>query len=106
LPLWQSHRGNLVMTSPTSINLARRFQEHQQDDDDVAYSSYGVGLQEEHAINWGDIFRHPVTLVTGQAGSGKTSELRLEERSLRDQAHSALFPRLETIATRGLDAAL
>lgn len=50
-------------------------------------------------VGWDAVLAEPLALVLGQAGAGKTSELRERARVLREAGRAAFFVRMDAIAS-------
>lgn len=81
------------------IELDRRFAEYQPDGspEEVAQRSYIMGfLGQEYGINWPELLKQRLVVVLGEPGSGKTEELKSQNRL---QSTSSFFLELNRLVT-------
>lgn len=64
------------------------------------------GYHSERVLTWHRALAFPCLVVLGEAGSGKTRELRAQAERLRAEGHAAFFLPVEGVAKDGLDLAL
>ncbi|MBF3537071.1 hypothetical protein ISG10_05245 [Burkholderia pseudomallei] len=94
----QKHAGGFV-------ELGRRFQRYRDDEsaDDIATQSY-VSEYFSHysALDWHGLLGHRLVVVLGEPGSGKSEELRAQQRRRPD----SFFLRLEQLVTEDIKTVL
>jgi hypothetical protein len=59
-----------------------------------------------HALTWEEVLNASCVVVLGEAGSGKTSELRGQAERLRTAGRAAFFLRIEDLAKDGFPTAV
>ncbi|MEP7120379.1 MAG: hypothetical protein ABJE95_05705 [Byssovorax sp.] len=59
-----------------------------------------------NALNWIQVLPGPCLVVLGEAGIGKTSELRGQAQRLRSEGHGAFFVPIDALAKDGLEIAI
>ncbi len=86
------------MVNYSYVSLSRRFLEISsvafEEDTSSIWSSF---LNEKQGKPWGDILNNDVSVLLGTAGSGKTTELRQQVRSLNNEGMAAFLLRTEAL---------
>jgi hypothetical protein len=59
-----------------------------------------------NALTWEEVLKTPCVVVLGEAGSGKTTELRAQAERLHHLKRAAFFAPIELLAKDGLDTAV
>jgi len=90
---------------PNYINLNRTFAplSHGSAAEESALRSYATGsdwLLRRNALNWEKLLQHPLVVLLGEPGSGKTYELRYQA-TLSSQGCFRFYFRLDELASRG-----
>src|SRR5277367_4914196 len=57
-------------------------------------------------VTWEDALAHPCVVLLGEAGMGKTAELRAQAHRLPTQGRAAFFLRVEALAEDGVQLAI
>ena len=90
------------------IQLDRKFVEFDErlqagENDDFLF---GLNLSSKIGKSWSDILKNRCTVILAEAGSGKTTELRIQTERLRSEGQAAFFCRLEILAEEPFEDAL
>lgn len=91
-------------TRSTYIELGRSFVgvDQRQTNDVIKYDGYTHDYPFRSNYNWDELLKFPRVVVLGEAGSGKTFELRERAQILRQQDKFAFFIRLDQLITSSL----
>jgi len=91
------------------IDLDRQFHKSpdQKNLEELAQKSYLLEiLSSENTLSWPNLLQHPLTVILGEPGSGKSTELQLQVDKLRGQGKTAFFVRLDRVVNEALPAVL
>ena len=91
------------------IDLDRRFYKapDQKNPEESAQESYLLeSLSSDSHFSWSDLLQHPLVVILGEPGSGKSTELQLQAGKLRDQSEQVFFVRLDRLVNETLAAVL
>lgn len=86
---------------PQFIDLKRRFLETRKDEnaEDAAVSSYAAyAFQRWHSFDWDELLKHPLVVIKGEPGSGKTWELE-HQADLAAVSPYSFYLRLDEMST-------
>lgn len=100
----QEMRGSV--NRPKLIELNRRFSAVAPDDAALSQREELAQWGRAPTLGWPDLFALPVAVVLGEAGAGKSVELRRAAAILLGRGNAGLFLPVETLAGAGLQGAL
>jgi hypothetical protein len=86
---------------PVHVDLDRKFAPIVADPDDRD-PEFAVHLASLNAETWQQLLAHQYVVVLGEAGAGKTAELRWRTAKLNETGIAAFFVPIERLATDGL----
>src|SRR3989338_27389 len=91
-------------------DLNRRFAKvsETQNSEESALQSYLLAdfMGGDCSLSWAEILQNPVTVILGELGSGKSTELRQQSDKLRSQSERAFFIRLDRLVEEPLISVL
>ncbi len=98
------HYASTEMTPrPQFIDLKRRFKEVRKEEnaEDAALNSYSAAwLWERQSLGWGELLKHPLVVVKGEPGSGKSWELE-NQASVSTVCPYSFYLRLDEMSQAG-----
>src|SRR5438552_5228554 len=92
------------MTPPPSfVELQRRFAPvrsagDREDTASESYTSASSWFRDRSSVGWADLLKHPLVVILGEAGSGKTWEMR-NQAALASSTSFSFFLALDELAT-------
>src|SRR4051812_16893231 len=89
----------------TYVDLDRKFAQIRADPDD-GDPEFAVQLAALNAETWQQLLAHQYVVVLGEAGAGKTAELKRRADRLNEVGGTAFFVPIERLATDGLAQAI
>jgi hypothetical protein len=93
--------------STSRIDLARRFAPLSEGPTALHVEMYLEVVRDlRQDIGWDELLAFPYAVVLGEAGTGKTTEFKMQPARLRQAGRSAFFADITDLASNGLDLAI
>lgn len=86
----------------TYINVNRRFYKSSDPQEEIPESCYADWFEDSNTIGWNELLAYPHAIILGEAGSGKTREMKEQSARLNQSGHFSFFIPIEALAKESI----